>query len=46
MWKYFFSSDNQYRCKSNECIFKNRTCDGGKDCLDGSDETKELCKER
>ncbi|XP_065369311.1 modular serine protease-like [Calliphora vicina] len=30
-------------CKSGECISNERVCDGREDCIDGSDETVQVC---
>ncbi|VVC40317.1 Hypothetical protein CINCED_3A018266 [Cinara cedri] len=35
---------NKFKCKSGKCINKASTCDGIRDCQDGSDETLLLCK--
>ncbi|KAH7646170.1 low-density lipoprotein receptor-like protein [Dermatophagoides farinae] len=37
-------SEDQMRCGSNECISIIWSCDGNKDCLDGSDELPEFCR--
>lgn len=42
--RFLFWSEYQYKCKSGQCIDSSSTCDGTRDCMDGSDETKELCK--
>lgn len=39
-----FWSEDQYKCKSGQCIDGTSTCDGSRDCKDGSDETLALCK--
>jgi hypothetical protein len=31
-------SDNQFTCKSGQCISIGKKCNGDKDCVDGSDE--------
>ena len=36
-------SEDEYRCRSNECVPANYTCDYLPDCSDNSDET-EGCK--
>ncbi|KAL7642835.1 UNVERIFIED_CONTAM: hypothetical protein RMT77_006123 [Armadillidium vulgare] len=35
-----------FLCTSGECISKEFLCDGSKECIDGSDETQDLCKYR
>lgn len=31
-------SDDEFRCKNNQCIDIRRRCNGHKECVDGSDE--------
>ena len=41
---YAWSTDTKiWRCKDGQCIKEYKTCDGVKDCKDGSDETVETC---
>ncbi|KAK7465182.1 hypothetical protein BaRGS_00037645 [Batillaria attramentaria] len=34
-----FGKCSEYKCQSNQCIPKSKSCDGVFDCIDGSDET-------
>lgn len=38
--------DGEWRCKNDECILDNFICDNQVDCVDGSDEDDELCRNR
>lgn len=41
-----FRANEEYSCKSGQCIDITSICDGIPDCNDKSDETVELCKSR
>jgi hypothetical protein len=36
--EYDFCGENEFRCKSGQCISQNWTCDSSRDCADGTDE--------
>ncbi|KAH8311550.1 hypothetical protein KR044_006885, partial [Drosophila immigrans] len=42
-YKTTCEQDDMYRCGYGGCLARNKTCDGIKDCVDGSDENKFLC---
>ncbi|RXG58161.1 Low-density lipoprotein receptor [Armadillidium vulgare] len=51
IYKYFNAQEScedltLFLCTSGECISKEFLCDGSKECIDGSDETQDLCKYR
>ncbi|XP_050053297.1 venom protease-like [Aphis gossypii] len=39
------TSEDTYSCSDGSCIVRSLVCDGQNDCLDGSDENKELCNQ-
>lgn len=41
---FLLKSEEEYSCQSGQCIDITNTCDGVRDCDDGSDETLDLCQ--
>ena len=39
-------SDEQWKCDNGQCITKKWLCDLENDCMDGSDEAPDKCRER